>query len=222
MEYLETTKKGGAIHIEGFPDAVEVLRLKGRKYQRLADLALHLDDLSFALGCLEAINDIPEANFLARQALWRSAVVHYIKCFGSNKGRPSSLRSRKIYKNDTNGLEFYRYFKSLRDKTVVHDDNAFTQCHVGAVLNKQEQTHKIAKVICFSSLVVTLDQANYNNLHRLITIARDWVVERHDELCAEITDVLEERPYEELLKMEKLDYQVPHTTDVHNSRKGLS
>ena len=99
MEHFQITKTPEGFHIEGFPDAVKVLRLHGPNAQRLADLALHRADLDFALECLEQINKVPEQSYVLRQALWRSAVVHYIKCFGSNESR-FSLDSRKLYKGD--------------------------------------------------------------------------------------------------------------------------
>ena len=77
MEHFEITKTSEGFHIEGFPDAVKVIRLDGPKAQRLADLALHKADLEFALDCLEQINKVPEQPYVLRQALWRSAVVHY-------------------------------------------------------------------------------------------------------------------------------------------------
>jgi hypothetical protein len=40
MEHFEITKTADGFHIEGFPDAVKVLRILGPKSRRLADLAL--------------------------------------------------------------------------------------------------------------------------------------------------------------------------------------
>ncbi len=48
MEHFEITKTPEGFHIEGFPNAVKVLRIDGPKAQRLADLALHKADLDFA------------------------------------------------------------------------------------------------------------------------------------------------------------------------------
>ena len=49
MEDFSITKSAQGFHIEGFPEAVKVLRISGPKSQRLADLALHKSDLDFAL-----------------------------------------------------------------------------------------------------------------------------------------------------------------------------
>jgi len=52
MEHYDVSKTSHGFQIEGFPDAVKALRLVGRKAQRLADLALHKEDLDFAFECL--------------------------------------------------------------------------------------------------------------------------------------------------------------------------
>jgi hypothetical protein len=49
MEQFELSKADGGLQIEGFPDAVKVIRLDGPRAKRLADLALHRADLDFGL-----------------------------------------------------------------------------------------------------------------------------------------------------------------------------
>jgi hypothetical protein len=87
MENIALTHKENAFHIEGFPDAVKVLKITGRKSRRLADLALHKVDLDFALVCLETINSTPSEPFLMREVLCQSALIRFIKCFGQSKSR---------------------------------------------------------------------------------------------------------------------------------------
>ena len=60
MENIDFTFNGNAFHIEGFPDAVKILKITGPKGKRLADLALHKSDLAFSLECLKTINCTPE------------------------------------------------------------------------------------------------------------------------------------------------------------------
>jgi len=82
MEHLRISQTDLGLHIEGFPDAVKVIRVDGPHAKRLADLALHESDLEFAADCVEAINHAPEEPLVLRQALWRAAIVHFMKCFG--------------------------------------------------------------------------------------------------------------------------------------------
>lgn len=220
MEHFPITKTAQGFHVEGFPDAVKVLRITGPKSQRLADLALQKADLDFSLKCLSAINQVPEQPYLLRQALWRSAVVHFIKCFGRSEAR-FSLDPKKVYKGDTGALEPCEYFESLRNKHLVHDENSYAQCLPGAVLNKRSMDHKIAKIVCLSVIGDTLSQDNYSNLHLLVTRAREWVVAQFDELCDVLTAELEPKPYDELLASDGITYSTPGADDVHGTRPAL-
>lgn len=217
MEHFEITKTPEGFHIEGFPDAVKVFRIDGPKSKRLADLALHRADLGFALESLEQINKVPEQPYVLRQALWRSAVVHYMKCFGDNESR-FSLVVQQVYKGDEGAVEPYKYFDSLRNKHLVHDENSYAQCLPGAVLNKKEMNYKIAKIVCLSVIGDTLSQENYSNLHLLITRAQQWVVTQFDQLCDILTNELEPEQYETLLAREGITYTAPGVDEIHESR----
>jgi hypothetical protein len=220
MENFSITKTSEGFRIEGFPDAVKVLRIAGPRSQRLADLALHKVDLDYALECLETINKTSAERYLLRQVLWEAAIVHYIKCFGQSESR-FSLNPKTVYKGDAGAFEPYRYFDSLRNKNLVHDENSYTQCLPGAILNKKGMEHKIAKIVCLSLVGDTLGQENYQNLHLLATRAREWVIAQFDELCNVITSELEPRDYEELLAMEGITYTAPSPNDVHKRRPAL-
>ena len=69
---------------------VKVIRIKGPEARKLSDHALHKADLDFALECLHQINGMPEIGHVLRQALWRSAVVHFMKCFGGSESKVST------------------------------------------------------------------------------------------------------------------------------------
>jgi len=99
MDRLSITKTDEGIHIEGFPDAVRLVELNDPKARRISDLMLHQHDLEFADGCLEAINATPPDSLLVREALWRSAIIHFAKCFGGSAAR-FQLDRKKIYKNE--------------------------------------------------------------------------------------------------------------------------
>ena len=217
MENFSITKTKGGFHIEGFPDAVKVVRITGPKAQRLASLALHRSDLEFSLECMKAINETPEQPHVLREALWRSAIVHFMKCFGHSESR-SRLTPKVVFKGDGEAFDVFRHFESLRNKNLIHDENAFTQCLPGAVLNRENLDHKIAKIICMSLVVSTMGQENYSNLHLLVTRTLRWVGEQFDELCDTLTTELEAEPYDELSAREGLIYKTPGPDDVHKAR----
>jgi len=225
MEYFEIISTSGEFQIQGFPDAEKVFKLKGQKAKRLADLALHQNDLNFALGCLEGVNLIAkqfhgqeEQLHGLRQGLWRSAIVHFMKCFGGNEAR-FSLNPKQIYEGNTaDAMEPFKYFKALRNKHFVHDENSYTQSLPGAILNKKGCDVKIAKIVCLSLIGDTLDQNNYTGLHRVITVAIEWVNERFENLCGVLTSELEAIPYDELLSRDAIVYSAPKIEEISRPR----
>ncbi len=217
MEQFSVTKTKDGFQIEGFPDAAKVIRIKGPKAKRLADLSLHKSDLEFASECLATINQVSDKPWVLRQALWRSAIIHYMKCFGDNKAR-GQLDSKKIYKGNAGALTAFDYFKYLRNKHVVHDENAYTQSLPGAILNKPGKSYKIEKIVCFNATGLTLTQVNYSNLHQLIQEAKEWVVREYDNLCDILTKELESKSYEELDILEPMTYTTPKLEEIKEKR----
>lgn len=207
---------GAGFHIDGFPEAAKLLTLQGPKARRLADLCLHKNDLDFAADSLVAINRTADA--LIRAALWRSAVVHYMKCFGDSASR-FQLSAESIYKKEQpEALLAHQFFRDLRNKHVVHDENAYMQSTPTAVLNKPEAPEKIPKIICISMTADVLGQENYANLKLLIDKTHAWVVAQFDELCGILTRELESQPYDTLLKMEDVTQRIPTPDDMAKNR----
>lgn len=219
MEYFTITPSESGLHLEGFPDAVKVVRIDGPLAQRLSDLSLHKADLDFAESCLTAMNDMKEPYGVAHEALWRSAIVHFLKCFG-DAGARFQLQADKILKSEPpEAMLVFTYFKGLRNKHLIHDENSYAQSVPGAVLNKGDKPYKIEKIVCFSAIAATIAPENYGNLKLLIDKARTWVVSQFDTLCEVLTKELEKKSYDTLLAMEALSYRVPTLDDIHKSRK---
>ena len=206
--------------MESIPtNPTKVVRIDDPRARRVADLALHAADLQFAANCLKLlIDEQPSDQKILREALWRSAIVHFMKCFGESGSR-SSLNAKKVYQGDEVALTCFRYFQSLRNKHVAHDDNAYSQCVVGAALNKAGSDSKIAGIVSLVMSGVTLEAPNQRNLEVLITDALKWV-SAQDEACKKLLAAdLEKEPYETLCAMEVLRAQVPALEDLHRSRR---
>jgi hypothetical protein len=218
MENFSVSKTDAGFHIEGFPDAVKVVAINGKKSKRLADLSLHRADLEFADACLDAINKAPEEPRVIREALWRSAIVHFLKCFGD--GARFQLTPEKLYKGEPpEALLAFSYFKSLRNKHLVHDENSYAQSIPGAILNNGKKNYKIEKIVCFTAFSSTLEQGSFSNLKLLIQKARIWVVAEFDSLCEQLTTDLEKEPYELLLARDSLAYSKPTLDAIHSARE---
>ena len=220
MEDIKLSKAGEHIHIEGFPDAVAVVALVGPKSRRLADLALHEADLAFANECLDCINHVPEEPHSIREGLWRSAIIHYMKCFGTSAR--FQLAAESIYKKESpQALENYRYFKALRNKHFVHDENSYAQGNPGAILNDGTKPYKVEKIVCSIVLAETLEQDAYANLKLLISHALVWVIAEFDALCIQLTAELEAKSYEDLASMPTLTTDSPKLEEITTNRKAL-
>lgn len=218
MENYELSQRESVLHIEGFPDAVKVIAIEGPRSKRLADLALHKSDLEFADSCLDVINLSPEEPFVIREALWRAAIVHFIKCFGDSGAR-FQLSSTKIFKKEPpEALMAFEYFRHLRNKHFVHDENSYAQSLPGAILNAESKSYKIEKIVCFAAIAGTLGEENYNNLKLLIQKSRSWVIAEFDHLCDTLTVELERESYENLLKKESLTLRTPVNDEINRNR----
>jgi hypothetical protein len=217
MKHFKITKTEEGFHLEGFPDAIKIVALGEHEAKRLADLALHKADLVFADACLEGINNLPTEPIIYREALWRSAIVHFLKCFGN--GARFQLAAEKIYKKDPpEAMIAFNYFKNLRNKYVVHDEKSYTQSIPGAILNNGEKDYKIEKIVCFSAFGATLEQDNFSNLKLLVQKARAWVEEEFEALANRLTDILERDSYDSLMAREPISYTVPTIDEVNIKR----
>jgi hypothetical protein len=183
MELLSIKQTSTGFYIEGFPDAVKVIKIKGDKAQRLSNLALHKKDLDSAKKYLDVLGNVghfPDSDTL-RESLWCSAITIYFKCFGTNKSR-FSLVYKTIYPEKL-AQELFLQFKDLRDKHIVHDENSYAQSVVGAILNKPGGSFKIAKIVNLNIFAGILFDCSYNNLKLLIEEALVWVITQYDSLC---------------------------------------
>jgi hypothetical protein len=213
MEYIETSPAKAGINIEGFPDAVKVIAIDGGKAKRLADLSLHKADLDFSDECLDVINTGQQQSQVIRKALWHSAITHFMKCFGRDVR--FQLEAKKIYKDEPpEAMMAFEYFKNLRHKHIVHDENSYAQSIPGAILNDGSKSYSVEKIICFEAFGDTLVQNNFRNLQLLVKKAREWVICEFDILCNRLTLELEKEDYSSLLEKKEINYSAPSVDDI--------
>ena len=163
MEPYQVSRTESGPQTDGFPDVIKVISLVGPRARRLADLALHKSDLQFADECFLVINSVPEQPPAVREALWRSAIGHVFKCFGDS-GVRFQIFADKVLKGEVpEAILAFNYFKSLRNKHMVHDENSYSQSLPGAILNNGAKTYKVEKIVCFATNAVT-------DTHRLVRV----------------------------------------------------
>jgi hypothetical protein len=213
--------EGDKAFIDGLPDdAVKVISfadLLPRHARDLASVTAHRLDLAFAKQCLGLINETENDGI--RQALWRSAVTHYAKCFAQAK----SINERKPLHPDKTleagePRKIHRYFTSLRNKHLVHDVNAWLQVPTGAVIAAEGKAFNIEHIICTTFESNSLNQGNYSDLWLLIERALAWIEPEFERLCEEIKAELEEIPRGTLLSQQDATYRAPEADDIHEPR----
>ncbi|MGD0828607.1 MAG: hypothetical protein ABSA09_11055 [Desulfobaccales bacterium] len=126
------------MHIEGYPDAIAIKLIQDPMDRELQPMALHHVDLSFCHEALIRINTLDKSkDQLNIQSLWISSITIFFKCFPSNKAR-KQLSAQKILKNQIGAVDVFSYFKNLRNKHIIHDENPYSQSFVAVALMKPE------------------------------------------------------------------------------------
>jgi hypothetical protein len=220
MQRYKITLVDGAFHIEGFPDAVKVVStsaLSPHLTRQLADLVLHRNDLSFSKQCVEQLRNFDNPPLIC-EALWRSAIVYYCKCFDQSGKIRGPLTIK--YLPAGNARLCHQYFLDLRNKHLVHDENSYAQTSVGAVIAPSGRDCKVEEVVCTQIIGVILTSENLNNLTALIDEVLGKVESRFDQLVAKIKKELEAESYETLLSQPDMTpYQAPTVAEVSNRRQ---
>ena len=87
----------------------------------------------------------------------------------------SQIDADHVYKSDVSALIAFSYFLNLRNKNIIHDENALSQAIPEAAVNDGTKSFKIEKIIVTSLDAITLGQENINNLSLLIERTLTWI-----------------------------------------------
>lgn len=211
--------KDGELEIQKYPhypDAERFVRVSGPIAEQLKAMTLHASDLDFALSMLNLLNNTTLPKEL-RIGLWECAITSFFKCFTSSKSR-SKLSEDKVFKAQKDALPAFAYFKNLRDKHIVHDENSYTQAFVGAIINKQGAGQKVADIVATALGSVTLDQQHFQTFHSLVSFTKVWVNGKRDELHIILWKEYESKSYEDLCQLETVKFKVPTSQEVNINR----
>lgn len=217
-DHRVSQKMETSLHLSEIPDAVKLVQLSGPKAQRIASLALHRNDMNFALECVKAIGRLPEHEMFLRTALWRSAIAHCIKCFGESEAR-FRLDPSVVYKGRPPAARVsFDFFRSMRNKHFVHDENLFMQCSVGAAINDGSKPKKIERIASIVQTFEVLNPQLLGNLRLLIQHALEWIQRQFDDCATVLERDLEQLPYDKLAKLPPITASVPTAEDADRSR----
>jgi hypothetical protein len=171
------------LHVEGYPDAERLVKLSTTIGKRLADMRLHQSDLEFCERVLQIMgNAIPTAepsNDLSR-ALWICALTKFYSCFG-NSGSRAELNPKKVYAGSPDALKAFHYYKHIRNKNVVHDENNYAYATTGVVLGSGGD---VEDILSLQAQIMTDNRENGQNLYNLVDAARKYVSSQVNAILA--------------------------------------
>lgn len=201
-----------------YPEAVKIIEVHGREAKRIADYKLHVDDLVFAGHCIARLRDTPPEDELIREALWRTALVHTMKCFMVSNSR-SQISENKVFKGEPpDAKAAFKFLMDIRSKHVVHDENSFAMVFIGAILNKPGAPTKVADISTVVTMAETCNIENLNNLGLIVVKAHAWVQSALVEETEKLIGSLELERYEDLAQRNAPNYRIPTTLEVHDKR----
>lgn len=209
--------------LEGFtinhPTAVKVGKLQGPLAERYADLIIHKADLRFAHECAQVLAQSPPDSAIVRDALYQSAVVAWAKCFASSYAGRFKLRVEDLYPE---GLprETATYFMNMRNKSIAHNENPFSQALPIALINPPEMVPKVADVSVIG-LTANIDTTGYGltNVIQLVEDASRWVDEEQGRVTNLLFKELEALDHAILMALPEPTLQNPDASDVQTTRQ---
>jgi hypothetical protein len=209
------------IEIPGeFPHGKKVVHVDTVDGKALADLVLHRSDLNFARESLDAINH-PGITPHIQESLWRSAITHLYKCFQHHESRKRLLVDDVYVGAPEQARRNFDFFRNVRNKQLVHDENSSTQSFTVAILNDGTKPHKVEAVRAMAMTFQLLGpegQQNYESFYQIVVRVQEWVTREFDKLQAKIYADLEKLSYAELDGMPSVLGYVPTLAEVGQKR----
>lgn len=158
---------------DGFP----YYNVDGPVAKRMIDLQLHKHDLVFVAESLRLLTHKYTTITLESEAIWTSAIVRFFKCFSSSgKGR-TKLSCKRVFKSEPEqALVSFDRLETLRNKTLVHDQNSWMQGKIGvpiAFIPNAKPRMGPPSVMTF--VASTLDDESVSNLTLLTQCALNWI-----------------------------------------------
>jgi hypothetical protein len=199
---------------------VSMYAIRHESARRWIDLSLHLSDLEVTLGWLELLTHKHTQPTSEANALWTASLTMFFKCFKHSNSR-SKLDAAVVLANEPEeGRAQFAILEALRDKAVVHDDNAYTQ---GAVLvpiaNPDGPVARVGPPILTLFKASTLDDWHISNL-RLLTLASiTYVKSAMAEVSAEVEAYIRSLSRADLVAAGQYIYTSPSVETASQRRR---
>jgi hypothetical protein len=115
-------------------------------------------------------------------------------------------------------MDVFQYYKDLRDKHIIHDENPYSQAFTAVALNTKDSQFKVADIVSLSMNILTTDKEHIQSFSQLVQFTYEWVKIKHEELHNKLGAEYEKKDYETLLLLPDVIYQKPNADKVSEKR----
>lgn len=212
---------GNKFRIDGYPNAIAAKALRPSDSKELAALALHRSDLGKCVAWLDQIDKVlalkTEEGKTIADGLMLAVIAKAFKCFGTSASR-GKLRKEDITGTDNSKIAVFDYFKNLRNKHVIHDENSYSQSFPALIVNNVNEPTKVADVLILAFNSNYLDQSHLAALRQLVTATKEWIENRCEKLRTEMVAKYDKMSHQDLMALGDLVYKAPTASDVQTKR----
>jgi hypothetical protein len=214
---IAAIQKGATAQIIDADGKVLFKRIDGNVEKQYRAVVLHELDLRFCQSCLRELKslDYNKQSELA-EAYWVSCITRFFKCFGQSKARPN-LPASKIFKTDADSTSKFEYFRALRNKHIVHDENPFSDVLVTVAVNASDRGTPFVEVFG-APIHLFMVESDLVRLEDLVNKALEWVGDRRRKFEEQLTATYCRWPREKLLALRDVVIQPPSDKDVFSTR----
>ncbi len=110
-------------------------------------VAYDLQHVISATKALVTLLQQQEADGTVVRSLWSSALISYVRCFGS--GRRARLEPSIYFHLPGDPIGTHQYYKDTRDKHIAHPVNAFEEVRVGIATGESGEPIGIGHIAAF-------------------------------------------------------------------------
>lgn len=180
----------------------------------LKAIALHAVDLKFCQYCLRELPNVDcnkDSDLV--ETYWVACITKYYKCFGHSKSR-TRLQAELVHPD----VADFRFFKALRDKHIVHDENSFSDAFVVLGYDAIDINSNAIELDAFSIHLFLINETEIDRLKNLVESTVAYVEARRSEIINELISKYKTFDKEELESLPDVVVSSPPMEDVFKKR----
>lgn len=213
---------GNKMHIENYPKAARFVRYDFKHREILRSLYVHEKDLEQSLMLAKGIKIDPSNGSDNSDSFARfyTSLGLLISCFKRAKGR-RKLISAEIFDGQAEAKKVFEFFEALRDKHIIHDENNFSSCVIGVVLNHPGSENFVEDIVTFQLKLDMRTEGNIQNLQNLIAFVLEKVKLKRKSIWKQAMEELKELPESSWKDIPNVTWKVPSVEEVNKTKADI-